>query len=78
MSLRTSLLAWAAVLSTTVLRSAAADEGFARTTIDLGIVVSDVEKSVAFYTQAVGLKELPGFQASGQFTGDAGRRTIGR
>jgi catechol 2,3-dioxygenase-like lactoylglutathione lyase family enzyme len=54
------------------LRSAAADENFARTTIDLGMIVSDIDKSVAFYTQAVGLKEAPGFQATGQFTGDAG------
>lgn len=72
MSVRASMLAVATLLSTMVLRSAAADEGFARTTIDLGIVVRDVEKSVAFYTQAVGLKEVSGFQASGQFTGDAG------
>jgi catechol 2,3-dioxygenase-like lactoylglutathione lyase family enzyme len=54
------------------LRLTAADDNFARTTIDLGMIVSNVDKSVAFYTQAVGLKEVPGFQATGQFTGDAG------
>lgn len=53
-------------------RGAGADDKFARTTIDLGMIVSDIDRSVAFYTQAVGLKELPGFQATGQFTADAG------
>jgi catechol 2,3-dioxygenase-like lactoylglutathione lyase family enzyme len=54
------------------LRATAADNTFARTTIDLGMIVSDIDKSVAFYTQAIGLKEVPGLQATGQFTGDAG------
>jgi lactoylglutathione lyase len=76
MSLRTSLLILVALISATGLFPAvtavAADEEFARTTIDLGLVVSDVNKSVAFYTQAVGFKEVPGFQVTGQFTGDAG------
>ena len=75
-----SLQTWLRILS--VLASAAclfpaaaavaADDDFARTTIDLGMVVSDVNKSVAFYTQAVGFKEVPGFQVTGQFTADAG------
>lgn len=55
-----------------VASAVAADDDFARTTIDLGIVVQDVDKSVAFYTQAIGFKEVPGFQADGQFTADAG------
>ena len=50
----------------------AADDNFARTTIDLGMVVSDVDKSVAFYTQVIGFKEVPGFQVTGQLTADAG------
>lgn len=50
----------------------AAEDNFARTTIDLGIVVSDINKSVAFYTEAVGCKEVPGFQVAGDVTGDAG------
>ena len=36
-------------------------EKFARTTIDLGVVVSDVDAAVDFYTKAIGFKELPGF-----------------
>ena len=76
MSLRTLLLILATLTSTACLLPAApaiaADDGFARTTIDLGMVVSNVDKSVAFYTQAVGFKEVPGFQVTGQFTADAG------
>lgn len=76
MSWRTLLLILATCTSTTCLSPAtaavAADDDFARTTIDLGMVVSDLEKSVAFYTQAIGFKEVPGFQVAGPFTGDAG------
>lgn len=72
MRLQTTSLILVAVTSCIWLRSTVADDNFARTTIDLGMIVSDVDKSVAFYTQAVGLKEAPGFQATGQFTGDAG------
>ena len=35
---------------------------FARTTIDLGCVVSDVDAAVKFYTEAIGFKEVPGFR----------------
>ena len=45
---------------------------FARTTIDLGVVVSDVAKSVKFYTQAVGFTEVDGFSVPGGFGKDAG------
>jgi catechol 2,3-dioxygenase-like lactoylglutathione lyase family enzyme len=75
MHVRSLLLILAILACTACLlpaRAIAADGDFSRTTIDLGMVVHDVDKSVAFYTQAVGFKELPGFQATGQFTGDAG------
>ena len=45
---------------------------FARTTIDLGCVVSDVEASVKFYTEAIGFKELDGFDVPGGFAKDTG------
>jgi len=61
----------AAILFHSAAVSAAEDE-FARTTVDIGVVVSDINKSVAFYTQAVGFKEVPGFQVTGDFTGAAG------
>lgn len=47
-------------------------EEFARTTIDLGCVVKDVEKSAAFYKDVIGMTELPGFSAPGSFVKDAG------
>lgn len=76
MTVRMLLLILATLASTAVLLPAtaavAADDDFARTTIDLGMVVSDVNKSIAFYTEAVGFKEVPGFQVTGQFTADAG------
>lgn len=45
---------------------------FARDTIDLGVVVSDVQKAVKFYTTAIGFKEAPGFSVGGDFCADAG------
>ncbi len=45
---------------------------FARTTIDLGMVVTDVEKSVKFYTEAIGFQEVKGFTAPADLATDAG------
>lgn len=45
---------------------------FTRTTIDLGIVVSDVEKSAKFYKNALGFTEVPGFDVSKEMAGDSG------
>jgi catechol 2,3-dioxygenase-like lactoylglutathione lyase family enzyme len=45
---------------------------FARGTIDLGVVVSDVEKAVKFYTQAIGFKEIQGFSVGADLCADAG------
>ena len=45
---------------------------FSKPTIDLGVVVSDVEKSVKFYTEAIGFQEKQGFQVPGDFAKDAG------
>ncbi|MFM7033903.1 MAG: VOC family protein [Planctomycetia bacterium] len=51
----------------------AAEPGaFARTTIDLGMVVSDLEKSARFYTDVVGFTEVPGFSVPGPVATDAG------
>ncbi len=40
---------------------------FARTTINLGIVVSDVEKAAQFYKNALGFTEAPGKKVDNQF-----------
>ncbi len=45
---------------------------FPRTTIDLGIVVSDVEKAAQFYKNVIGFTELSGFDVPKQMGGDAG------
>ena len=40
---------------------------FARHTIDLGVVVSDLKKSLAFYKGVVGFTEVEGFKVEGDF-----------
>ncbi len=45
---------------------------FARTTIDVGIVVSDVEKAALFYKDALGFTEVPGFDVSEEMGTDSG------
>lgn len=50
----------------------AADKDFASTTIDLGLVVSDVNKTVKFFTETIGFKEVKGFSVSADFCNGAG------
>jgi lactoylglutathione lyase len=45
---------------------------FSSTTVDFGIICSDIERSVDFYTQAVGLTELKGFDVPADFGKDSG------
>jgi len=45
---------------------------FSSTTIDLGVVVSDIDKSAAFYEQALGFEERDGFEVPPDFCRDAG------
>ena len=51
---------------------AAEPEAFPRTTIDLGCVVTDLEKSVRFYTEAIGFREVKGFEVPASVATDAG------
>jgi lactoylglutathione lyase len=78
-----ALLAATAAVSRMAQTSAVADEpkaaikvakasDFAEETIHLGVVVSDIEKSVKFYTEACGFTENPGFGVPGGFAADAG------
>jgi lactoylglutathione lyase len=53
-------------------KAAVAPDAYASSTIDLGIVVSDIEKSAAFYSEALGLKEQKGFVAPADLVTDAG------
>ncbi|MEI6324230.1 MAG: VOC family protein [Gemmataceae bacterium] len=51
------------------------DEGkgdFGNLTIDLGTVVTDIEKSAKFYTEAIGFKEIAGFSVPPAFAAEAG------
>ena len=45
---------------------------FATEVIDLGMVVSDIEKSVRFYKDVVGFEEIDGFKVPPQFALDTG------
>lgn len=45
---------------------------FANVTIDLGTVVTDIEKSAKFYTEVIGFKEVPGFSVPADFAAEAG------
>ena len=51
---------------------AGTQSAFVRTTIDVGIVVSDVQKSAEFYTKALGFTEVTGFDVSGEMGGESG------
>jgi len=44
-----------------------AKSNFSRQTIDLGVVVTDAKKSLAFYKDVIGFKEVPGFDVKGKF-----------
>ncbi len=50
----------------------AGESEFSSTTIDIGCVVSDVDKAVEFYTKAIGFKEVPGFSVPADFASKVG------
>jgi catechol 2,3-dioxygenase-like lactoylglutathione lyase family enzyme len=51
---------------------AVAPADFPRTTIDIGVHVSDVEAAADFYTNAIGLTEIEGFTVDADFATAAG------
>lgn len=69
---RLRFLACVALLATlsTPLRSAETPGEFSKPTIDMGIVVQDAPRTAAFLTNAIGFKEVPGFDVSA----DLGRK----
>jgi catechol 2,3-dioxygenase-like lactoylglutathione lyase family enzyme len=73
---RIHVLALAAILGGGIIMAAAKQSSlkadFTRTTIDLGLVVSDVEKAAKFYTEAIGFRETGNFDVSAQMAGDTG------
>jgi len=48
------------------------DSGFASDVIDLGVVVSDINKSLKFYKDVIGFEEIEGFSVPGGFCADTG------
>jgi catechol 2,3-dioxygenase-like lactoylglutathione lyase family enzyme len=68
------VVAWvvAGVLMIKIARSDSGKPEFARTTIDIGVVVSDVEKAAKFYTQGLGFTEKGSFDVPAQMAGDTG------
>ncbi len=73
---RRHMLIVAGIVGGCIIMAAAKQSGpkaeFSRTTIDLGMVVSDVEKAAKFYGEALGFKELSGFDVPAQMASDTG------
>ncbi|HUY32408.1 MAG TPA: VOC family protein [Pirellulales bacterium] len=61
----TTIAAWAA-------EKATKESDFAKTTIDVGIVVSDAAKAATFYTEALGFTEIEGFDIPAGLAKDSG------
>lgn len=53
-------------------QKAESEPNFATTTIDLGMVVSDIDKSLKFYKDVLGFTEVNGFKVPPQFAVDSG------
>ena len=69
---RLSFALVAALLCPALSARAAEPVAFPSATIDLGTCVSDVEKSVRFYTEGIGFREVPGFSVSADIAAAAG------
>jgi catechol 2,3-dioxygenase-like lactoylglutathione lyase family enzyme len=54
------------------LPAAAAEPAFPRATIDLGCVVSDLDKSLKFYVDGIGFRQVEGFDVPAELARDAG------
>lgn len=58
--------------TTSAVIAAAGNKSFSRSSIDIGVVVGDVDKAINFYTKAIGFREIEGFSMSGQLAEDIG------
>ncbi len=65
-------LTCATLLNVVPLHVAAEEPVFSRSTIDFGIVASDLEKSAKFYTEALGCTEVQGFDVPAAFATSLG------
>ena len=50
----------------------AAESDFSSKTIDIGVVVSDIEKALTFYKDVIGFTEISGFKVPGDYAGEVG------
>ncbi len=70
------VLIMAPIAGGSIMMAAAKQDGgkaeFSRTTIDLGMVVRDVEQTAKFYTEALGFKEVSSFDVSASMANDTG------
>lgn len=64
--------AMAFALGVSANQQTAPETPFASETIDLGMVVSDLDKSLKFYKEALGFEEVTGFKVPPQFALDTG------
>ena len=72
LSLRVVVLSMIAFACGSLVPRAGAQDAFLSKTIDIGCVVSDLKKSVTFYTEAIGFKEVQGFSVPADFAKDSG------
>jgi catechol 2,3-dioxygenase-like lactoylglutathione lyase family enzyme len=68
----TLVCAIAFTLGVSANQQAAPESNFATEVIDLGMVVSDIDKSVKFYKEVIGFEEIDGFKVPPQFALDSG------
>lgn len=55
------------IMATTASFSSAKDSEFSDPLISIGVVVADLDESVKFYTEVIGMKETGGFDVPGEF-----------
>lgn len=68
----TAVMLFASITHNTLVAQDDANPEFIRQTVDIGVVVSDLEKSIEFYTKAIGFKEVGGFSVAADFATDSG------
>ena len=66
-----TIIAGISILAIFILTSCSSSSNFTTGTIDYGIVVSDINKSVSFY-ESIGFVEAATFEVPKEVTGDAG------
>lgn len=58
--------------TTSIVRAAAGEKAFSRPSIDIGVVVADMQQSLTFYSNAIGFREIEGFSMPGRLAQDIG------